>query len=227
MRYIKIIILIVFMSSCSNGNRIKTFENILGRDNDKSLKLVVSDFENIFLKNEYPNLSIEGAYKAFLIDVINEKDGLENRLDRSKQRFENSNLKFDIYSYVDSVWIEKEEKLIYLKYKYLNSKGVFSFRESQVSYNHDKESKEHLLIDYYKTWVDINYNGKYWIALKAISSEDPFINHYMKMTNSVGLIQPNILAKEMLSRDLNYSDYFIKRIIATMIIPKSFPNKKK
>ncbi len=63
MKYIKLFFILILIVSCSNKKRITEFENILGKENSETLTYLVSDFENDFLKRNYPNLDIEKAYR--------------------------------------------------------------------------------------------------------------------------------------------------------------------
>ena len=66
------------------------------------------------------------------------------------------------------------------------------------------------------TWTDLNYHsGRFWEALRKTCQKDKFILQYLDFANSSGPMQPKIMADKMLDADLNYSNYFVKRIIVT------------
>jgi hypothetical protein len=101
MKYYLILIVSILIFSCSsNKEQVAEFENVLGFDNSATLTLMVYDFENDFLKNKYPNLTIEKAYKKLLIDMRDNKAFSWGKLPTfNKTRFEKSTLKYEIYSY--------------------------------------------------------------------------------------------------------------------------------
>ncbi|PKV50279.1 hypothetical protein ATE84_2334 [Aquimarina sp. MAR_2010_214] len=200
------------------------FEKILGKENSETLDYLVSNFENDFLKNLYPNLELEQAYKRFLTELKDNKtDHWREISKKSKIRFQKSKLKLEIYSYPDSVWIEKDTAKLTLKsspmikrrYKYLTEDGTFEYRNSESSFNYKKGANIDSIIELQKTWRDINYVGKFWKALKETGNDNDFIIKYLDMINVAGPIQPELMTREMLDFDIDYSDYLIKRIIVT------------
>ncbi|MFD1015021.1 hypothetical protein, partial [Winogradskyella rapida] len=76
MRIIYIILLLILTFGCSSNNNISEFEKVLGKKNNETLTLLVNDFENDFLRKQYPNSELNESYKKFLIDYKN--DSLEN-----------------------------------------------------------------------------------------------------------------------------------------------------
>ncbi len=179
---------------------------------------MVSDFENGFLKTKYPELTNEQAYERLLTEMRDSKSQSWNKLPKfDKSRFEKSHLKHEIYSYVDSVWIEtNEDPKIVRQYKYLDI-DTFRKRKSWTSYRtQDEKNKDSIMRNFY-TWTDLNYNGRFWLALKETCPKNRFITDYLDIANSAGPVQPEIMVNRMLDSNLNYSDYFIKRIIVTGI----------
>lgn len=103
------LILIVSCLGKKTTNQILEFDKILGEENIAFLDTLVYDFENDFLKNQYPSLDIEEAYRQFLIE---NRDGKTSHWkdfpQRSKDKFISSDLKLEIYKYPDSVWVIKK-----------------------------------------------------------------------------------------------------------------------
>ncbi|MFD1062069.1 hypothetical protein ACFQ1Q_02325 [Winogradskyella litorisediminis] len=141
MKILKTIIILLLFVSCSNKEQIAEFEKILGKENSETLTSMVYDFENGFLKTKYPNLTSEQAYERLLTEMRDSKSQSWNKLPKfDKSLFEKSQLKYEIYSYVDSVWIEtNEDPKIVRQYKYLDDEGTFRKRKSWTSYRPQDE----------------------------------------------------------------------------------------
>ena len=76
MKFFKIFLLLLFITSCTKqptDNRILEFERILGKENSETLNYLVSDFENDYLKKQYPTLKTEDAYSKFLNNLLEDK----------------------------------------------------------------------------------------------------------------------------------------------------------
>ncbi len=204
--------------SCSNEKKIAQFEKVLGKENSETLTYLVNDFESDFLKRQYPNLDTKNAYKQFLTDLKNGRtDFLKKVSKESRKRFEQSNLKHEIYSYVDSVWIEND---FLIKKRFVNKSlnGTIQYsvqtKSGNIPSNFDKDS----LIIAEMDSRTLNNLGKYWTALDSIKNQNDFIKEYYKFKIPMGFLHPEIVSNMMLNSDLNFSDYYIKRIIITDFI---------
>jgi hypothetical protein len=217
-KILKLFILLLLIVSCSNNERIAEFEKILGKEKSETLTSMVAEFENGFLKNKYPDLNSEQAYERLLTEMRDSKSQSWNKLPKfDKSRFDKSQLKHEIYSYVDSVWIETtEDPKIVMQYKYLDIE-TFRKRKSLISYRpQDEKNKDSIIRNFY-TWTDLNYNGRFWVALKETCQKDKFIVNYLDNAKTFGPVQPEWMLDMFLDTNLNYSDYFIKRIIITWL----------
>lgn len=228
MKYIKLLLILILIISCSNEKRISEFENVLGEENSRTLTYLVTDFENDFLKRNYPNLNTKQAYHRFLTELENNTAGnWEKTSEQSRKRFDNSNLKLEIYSIPDSIWIEKNPEKMTLNYagpmmmirrKSLKSDGTFDFRTSETSVNYSNSVNKDSIINSRKRYVDVNYLGKYRSALSSVSKHNKFIEKHLYMTELAGILDPRLVAAEMLDMNVDFSDYFIKRLIITEIV---------
>ncbi len=204
--------------SCSNEKKIAQFEKVLGKENSETLTYLVNDFESDFLKRQYPNLDTKNAYKQFLTDLKNGRtDLLESVSKESRKRFEQSNLKHEIYSYVDSVWIEND---FLIKKRFVNKSlnGIIQYSVQTQSGNIPSNFNKDSLIIAEMDSRTLNNLGKYWIALDSIKNQNDFIKEYYKFKIPMGFLHPEIVSNMMLNSDLNFSDYYIKRIIITDFI---------
>ncbi|WP_452227746.1 MULTISPECIES: hypothetical protein [unclassified Lacinutrix] len=218
MKFIKLTIILLLTFSCSNEKKIAQFEKVLGKENSETLTYLVNDFESDFLKRQYPNLDTKNAYKQFLTDLKNGRTDLLKTVSKeSRKRFEQSNLKHEIYSYVDSVWIEND---FLIKKRFVNKSlnGIIQYnvqtQSGNIPSNFDKDS----LIIAEMDSRTLNNLGKYWIALDSIKNQNEFIKEYYKFKIPMGFLHPEIVSNMMLNSDLNFSDYYIKRIIITDFI---------
>lgn len=207
------------MISLSNYSQQIEFEKKLGKENVETLNSLIEDFETKTLKNEYPNLKIENAYKAFLKDILKYNYSLlENRI------FPKSKLKLNIYCVPDSTWVEERElssgkksrmnKTKYItKYKCLNPKGEVIYSGSAYFYNNERK-KALKLVENQKDDVQINFNGIYLKALEEIPNKSKFVEYYLeniKMTAAP--VHPFLMSNYILKNDIDISDYFTKRLI--------------
>lgn len=55
--------------------------------------------------------------------------------------------------------------------------------------------------------------GRFWVALKETCNYNDFIVDYLDIINTIGPVQPEHMINKMLNSNLDYSDYFIERII--------------
>lgn len=105
MRTFGIIIILLLNFSCSEKKtdpRIAEFENVLGKEQIKSLNSLVSDFENN-LEKIYPDLPIEKGYKKYLTDMISDSttdwEKFKFQSDETNAEFHQSGLWNEIYEY--------------------------------------------------------------------------------------------------------------------------------
>ena len=92
MKFIYLIFILYFTFSCSSKKNVAEFENILGKENSKTLTYLVNDFESDYLMRQYPNSNTKKAYKKFLIDVLKSKTEYWKYFSKkSKKYFEKSN----------------------------------------------------------------------------------------------------------------------------------------
>ncbi len=212
--------MVFIITSCSNSKQIEKFENILGSTNSKIISNAVIDFENQILKNQYPGLSLEQAYRKYLNDVEDNYNGDWKRISkRSKSEFDKNNFKYDFLRIADSVWIEQnnERKSVQTKWKYLNTNGEFKYGFSESSLSKDELKNADSLIANREGYYDINLKGNYRKAFESISEENNFIAEYLEMTNNVGKLDPRFLAYKILESNVELNNYFIKRLIITDI----------
>jgi hypothetical protein len=230
MKFIKIFIILLLIFGCSNQKKIAEFENILGYEESNTLTYLVEDFENNYLKKTYPKLKLNEAYHSFLTD-LNKTGEILNPENLSKEKYEkfnNSNLKLQIYCNPDSIWIEKDKiPSLMIKWKCLTQDEKFEYQLSEsspVSYysgsrrislnNNNSDS----IIDFAKNRTKVNPDGSYINAIKSISEESRFIKEYIEHRDTFGDTNPSTFVNRLLNLNPDFKDYFIKRTIVIELV---------
>ncbi|MCL6294027.1 hypothetical protein [Jejuia spongiicola] len=182
--------------------------------------MLVSEFENDFLKRQYPNLDTKSAYEKFVTEISEGKtEHLIEFSEKSRNLFNESTLRLEIYCVVDSTWIEKNpwnDKALLVKgrTKCLNSDGTFENGLMEMPFNENEISRDSIQ-KRYMNFVESNFNGKYLKALNSISDKSDFWSSFVKDRNDFGIIISEFIAKRMLAHKVDFDDYYIKRLIVT------------
>jgi hypothetical protein len=209
------LITFTFIISFTLFSQQKEFEKILGKENVETLNSLIENFETKTLKNKYPNLKTENAYKEFLKDILKYNYSLlENKI------FPESKLKLNIYCISDSTWVEERElssgkksEMVKTKYKCLNPNGKVIY-SSSISYCCNEKSKTLKHVENQKEDVQINFNSIYLKALEEIPNKSKFVEYYLeniKMTADP--IHTFWMSQYILKNDIDINDYFTKRLI--------------
>ena len=236
----KILILFIFLLliiSCADKkseNQASEFDKVLGIENIATLDFLISDFENDFLKRQYPNLDTENAYRQFLTELRDEKtENWKSISEKARNKFKASDLRLEMYEFPDSVWILKNstfdkiesDSLLFLdspfpyiksRYKYTNPDGTTEYSYSRRSGEKISEVDYDSIINREMNSPSFNYIGKYLQALYKIKERDTFFKKFYKQKEH-GFIRPKILAKVMLEEYVDLNDYIVKRIIVLEI----------
>jgi hypothetical protein len=222
-RKITLILGFIFFSISVIGqseNQISKFENVLGKTNSETLTYLLSDFENHFLKQNFPKLSVEKSYERLLENISQGKynhltvlSENKNFSKEAKNRFNNSQLKQELYYFRDSVWFEGEKLKAGFYYK--NPNGTTEFKTVNILKKDfmnemEKDSLVQLLMDSPREFKTF---GKYMNAMKSVKNNDSFLENYYDDKETAGFLSPEIYAKLMLNYKLDFSNYFYKRII--------------
>jgi hypothetical protein len=237
MKIIKIFIFIALIISCSDKkteDKISEFDKVLGKENVATLDFLVSDFENDFLKRQYPNLDTENAYRQFLTEIRDRKfENLKSVSQNASEKFESSGLKLEMYEFPDSVWILKNssydkiesDSLSFLdspfpyvksRFKYINPDGKIEYtygRGSGLSPNTDFDS----IINRELKSARINYIGKYMQALETIKDKNEFLKEFYEKKRALGYLYP-MLADVMLLEKIDLKDKLNRRIIVLELV---------
>ncbi len=230
MRFINLIIILLLTFSCSNEKEIAEFENILGYENSETLTLLVNDFENDFLKKQYPKTELNECYKKFLTDYKN--GTTENWLPKPKKianRFEPSELKKEMYFHPDSVWIlpnssfdkVEEDSLLFLDidrpYIKLRKKDLMFSSPEKIVYEYERDyvridsttDKDSLINQVMKSRHVNYYSGKYRQATDYIRKFGGFFERFSDRKNVFNKKQ----ICELILEEADLNDELVRKLI--------------
>ncbi|TPV31412.1 hypothetical protein FJ651_14555 [Paucihalobacter ruber] len=230
MKFINLIIILLLTFSCSNEKEIAEFEKVLGEASSKTLTLLVNDFENDFLKKQYPNSDLNDSYRKFLIDYKN--GTTENWLPIPKKitdRFEASELKKEMYYHPDSVWIlpnssydkVEEDSLLFLDsdrpYIKLRKKDFWYSSPEKIVYEYDRHyiiidstTNKDSLINKIMNLKYVNYQtGRYRQATDYIRK---FGGFFEKFSDRRGVFDKKQLS-ELILEEADLNNELVKKLI--------------
>ncbi len=211
------LIVLIACQNESSDSRIEKFENFLGKDNSELLSRKVSSFE-LFLNINFKDLSIEDAYIKYLqIIESGEFENTDWKYDGTgyagiNKMIENSRLRREIWLRPDTVWIENGE--LYCEYRYIDNKDTFLIRGNSLPPKYDLIENQDSIINIEKQLSVFNLNGKYFRGLELVKGTDSILISYIESKHVVGNVAPTIVAGGILYYKADFSDYFVKRIIA-------------
>ncbi|CAM1349082.1 hypothetical protein [Tenacibaculum ascidiaceicola] len=214
MKNIVFIIWLIITSFNAYSQQLE-FEKELGKENVETLNLLLEDFETNTLKKEYPNITIEEAYKEFLKAITKENYSV---LQKNKKVFKENDFKLRIYCVPDSTWIEKREHLsgrkgfvIKERYKHLTLNDKIDYTTSTIFCCENKDKTQQLAK---KERVQINFSGLYIKALKNISNKSGFIKYYLEHIEAFGeRVNPYTISDYILNNKIDTKNYLVRRIL--------------
>ena len=234
MKFIKLFIFFILIISCSDKkskNNTSEFDKVLGKENIETLDFLVSDFENDFLKKQYPNLDTENAYRQFLTELRDGKtENWKIISEKARNKFKISDLRLEMYEFPDSVWILKnstfdkiesdslnflESPIPYLKsrYKYTNPEGTTEYSYSRSYGENISEVDYDSIINREINSPNFNYIGKYLQALESIKDKGEFHKEFYETKKNAGFLFPESTARVMLNYDIDLNDKLNRKII--------------
>ncbi|MDB9954717.1 hypothetical protein OAD49_04060 [Flavobacteriaceae bacterium] len=225
------LLLIISCADKKSENQASEFDKVLGIENVATLDFLVSNFENDYLKRQYPNLDTENAYRQFLTELRDEKTENWKRVsEKARDKFKLSDLRLEMYEFPDSVWILKnstfdkiesdslnflDSPIPYIKsrYKYTNPDGTTEYTYSRSFGENISEVDYDSIINREMNSPDFNYIGKYLQALESIKDKGEFHKEYYKTKKSAGFLFPESTARVMLNYDIDLDDKLNRKII--------------
>ncbi|HLV39754.1 hypothetical protein [Xanthomarina sp.] len=229
------IALIISCSDKKTADKISEFDKVLGKENVATLDFLVSDFENSFLKRQYPNLNTVNAYRQFLLQLRDRKtENLKTISQNAEKKFRLSKLILEIYKFPDSVWVLENSSFdkmesdsfpvmrndfpyVKLRYKHINSDGSSDFTYSRKYGEIRPNSNFDSIINRELNTVKVNYTGKYYQALGEIKNKSKFHQEFYEKKISSGSLYP-MLADVMLLEKIDLNDKINRRIIVLELV---------
>ena len=225
------LLLIISCADKKSEKKTSEFDKVLGIENVATLNFLVSDFENDFLKRQYPNLDTENAYRQFLTELRDEKnENWKSISEKARNKFKASELRLEMYEYPDSVWILKNstfdkiesDSLNFIKspfpyvksrYKYTNLDGTIEYSYFRTSGENISEVDYDSIINREMNSPSFNYIGKYLQALESIKEKGEFHKEFYDTKKSAGFLFPESTARIMLNYDIDLNDKLNRKII--------------
>ncbi len=199
-----IFVLIIVVSSCNSitkENRTPEaikFEKILGKQKSKELTVLITSFEQL-LEENYNTHNSEEALKAYINDI--NKSGEFGLIYNEDKKQMSKNLRDEIWLKPDSCFID--ENFIICNYSYKNIsfkvRNAFTDKPSQSS-----SVSENIIF---------NKRGLYFYGLKKVANKDMLVADYINNLEISGVISPSFLVGMLSAPKVDFSNYFIKRII--------------
>lgn len=222
-KVIYILTLLITITSCSDKQDKKNFVMILGEENVETLDYLVESFENEYLKITYPEKDIESAYNVFIEQILKgaiNYDDISKKLKKSMELYSNSRLLYEKLKLVDSVWVldSLNDKItLKMRYKFIDSTSQFNYSYDKKEWSLKSESLDSI---FYKSshTVRSNYQGKYLKAIKVLKNRSLFFKRYNNIIDAVGSSDYLLTADLMKRRNVDYNDYFIKRVVVLDLV---------
>jgi major membrane immunogen (membrane-anchored lipoprotein) len=220
MRKTIIILSLIVMTACQNqkrDSRIEKFENFLGKYNSELLSTKVDSFEK-FLKINFKDLNLEEAYFEYL-NII--ESGEFEKTDwkyegtgyaEINELIERSGFRKEVWLRPDTVWIENGD--LHFEYVYIDKKDTSIIKGNSLSPKYDLIENQDSIINIEKQLTTFNINGRFMRGLEMIKDSDSTLISYIEDKQIMRDIAPSIIAGRLIFYKADFSDYFIKRIIA-------------
>ena len=208
------------MTACQNqkrDSRIEKFENFLGKYNSELLSTKVDSFEK-FLKINFKDLNLEEAYLEYL-NII--ESGEFEKTDwkyegtgyaEINELIERSGFRKEVWLRPDTVWIENGD--LHFEYVYIDKKDTSIIKGNSLSPKYDLIENQDSIINIEEQLTTFNINGRFMRGLELIKDSDSTLISYIEDKQTMRDIAPSIIAGRLIYYKADFSDYFIKRIIA-------------
>lgn len=228
MNVIKVLLVAFLSFTCSAQEAL--FDRVLGTEPAKTLDTLVADFENNFLKKNYPDLQTTDAYRQFLMDVRNENQFAFGISKEARKRFATSTLRYKVYKYPDSVWILPNSSydriesdsisILRSDFPYIKARYKYKLADGSYEYTYSRggnielinEAKYDSIIAAALKQPEFNTVGSYMQALEAINHFSPFLTEFYEVKLSSGFLHP-YMAGAFVTRGADLEDEVIRKII--------------
>ncbi len=203
-----LIILISFLTSnLIEAQQIQKFESSLGERRTAAINEIVNDFEK-YLDSNFSEKKLDTKYDKYLEKLSKGKLSKKWRISPPKMTQYKKLELFDEFGIVraDSVWFDGE----FVNYIWENDdlvQSIIPFNDVSIDTIINETKNE--------IFTRMLVEGRFYIALEAIYEDNPLAKGLWDTRHAEGnSYDKRWYAEELLKAKLNYSDYFVKRIIA-------------
>ena len=209
---------IIISCKQNNDKEIKTFESILGKEKSAALT-ELSILLDSFMVDKFKTESASESYKEYFKNFKNLENPFlkfPNSLNQKVDRiYSTTNLKNQIRSKPDSVWVINQQ--IKSLYNFWSGDKVISSDTTSININVLKNAHRIQEID---SIIDLAYNiyepnqeGNFIKALESIKSKPKVVNQFLNITYATGQVDTHTLVKLLDNENVDFDNYFVKRII--------------
>ena len=215
---------LMLFSSCVNKDkveqeRIKEFEAFLGKEKVEVLDKAVIEFEKFILDNTVAE-DLDSAYVEilrYLRDNPNSYDSLVidwETYDKTVEQMKAVGLWKEIWIKPSKMYFENGEIKYECEYKSDTSSQSEIVQSGSIIYPDIENLDIDSLISESKEVRDFYYYGEYFQALEKVKQNDTTLINYLENVQAVGTSSSHMIAHAFLYYKLDYTSYFIRRILA-------------
>lgn len=204
---ILIILLSLLTSNLDTAQQIQKFESSLGKERTKAVNEIILDFEK-YLDTNFSGKEIDTKYDKYLEKLSTGNLAKKWRISSQKlSKYKKLEL-FDEFGTVraDTVWYDGE----FVNYIWENDdlvQSIVPFTDVDIVKIIEETKNE--------IFTRMLVEGRFYIALEAIYEENPLAKGLWDTRHAEGnSYDKKWYAGELLKAKLDYSNYFVKRIIA-------------
>jgi hypothetical protein len=206
-KLILIILVSLLTSNLVTAQQIRKFESSLGKKRTAAINEIVNDFEK-YLDSNFSGKKLDTKYDKYLDELSKGSLSKQWRISQSKMTKYKKLKLFDEFGTVraDTVWYDGE----FVNYILENDDLV----QSIVPFN-DVDIVKIIEETKNEVFTQMLVEGRFYIALEAIYEKNPLAKGLWDTRHAEGnSYDKKWYAGELLKAKLDYSDYFVKRIIA-------------
>ncbi|MCW0483528.1 hypothetical protein [Gaoshiqia sediminis] len=203
-----LIILVSFLTSnLVTAQQIRKFESSLGKKRTAAINEIVNDFEK-YLDSNFLGKKLDSKYDKYLEELSKGNLSKKWRISPSNMTKYKKLKLFDEFGTVraDTVWYDGE----LVNYIWENDdliQSIVPFNDVSIDTIIDETKNE--------IFTQMQVEGKFYIALETIYEENSLVRGLLDSRFAQGnFYDKKWYAGELFKAKLDYSDYFVKRIIA-------------
>ena len=221
------IVILILLSSCaSNQNaKIRKFESVVGKDIATCLDLSVKLLDSLVVEYYHDHTTdIDTLFSNFTKGVIGDSidwDRFYNHklvVKNYQQIAQEKGLTNELFLQYKNSKIDNDSISLSYEYRPKDATAAVSTmnREWKLSDTEIKNT-DSLLLAIQKE-IQPNMYNKYYKGLEQVSKNNKLIGEYLRKRRQFhGRVKPSLILSGLEDLELDYSDYFYKRILATEI----------